>query len=186
MAATKNEALKAFSAGSRPIKPNTQAGKYPSWAATRRDVTSFHARLLSSLLMRRPMQLARKILAIVLALWLPTSVVASVVMPFCKHALGTSRVEQTVLHDPGSHHPSGSEHLADVQQTPDAGSEERHDAGIGCDDCGLCHLAASSAIPTKAFAPALAVASRVSFVYAIPVLPLTSDSLQHVPIVSFL
>lgn len=132
------------------------------------------------------MQLARKILAIVLAFWLPTNAVASIVMPFCKHALGASRVEQAALHDHGSHHHSGSERSPDEQQTPNADSKEAHGPGIACDDCGLCHLAASSVIPAKALTRALLAPSPAVFVYALPVLPLISGSPQHIPIVSFL
>ncbi|MBU1236921.1 MAG: hypothetical protein KJ634_02115 [Gammaproteobacteria bacterium] len=91
----------------------------------------------------------------VAALWLPFQAIAATAMPFCRHgeahkmALPVADVaaEHCAMHDP---------------------QPEPVDHGLGCDDCGVCHLLAAGFIPTAEQATAI--------------LPLAQDYRADVPL----
>lgn len=73
------------------------------------------------------MRRLKSFLLILLALWLPIQAAAAVTMPFCRHATEPVAAEATHCHEQG---------MATVTAT-------NPDCDLGCDNCGLCHLASA-------------------------------------------
>ena len=73
----------------------------------------------------------RRLVLILVMLWLPLQGMAAVVMPFCKQA-----------------HPAAAGH-AD-HHAHQAQDQHRLPASHACDDCGVCHLACAPAVPSEA------------------------------------
>jgi hypothetical protein len=70
----------------------------------------------------------------VAALWLPFQAIAATAMPFCRH--GEAHKLLAMADDAAVEHCP----MHDKQPTP-------KDHGMGCDDCGFCHLAAAGMMP---------------------------------------
>ena len=79
------------------------------------------------------------------AFWLPFQAVAAMARPFCRHGEAHMLVVAEV---------AAAEHCA----MPGAPAAEPH--GVGCDDCGFCHLAAAGFIPAPERGVAVIVADR--------------------------
>lgn len=105
----------------------------------------------------------RRLLAVLLMLWLPIQTASAVIMPFCKHALrshGGLLVQQVDAHAPTVDAERCAAHAGDQQSSTAA-----HGNLASCDQCELCHLAcagflASSVAPLAAPAMSAAVASE--------------------------
>lgn len=85
----------------------------------------------------------RRLLAVLLLLWMPLQGIAAVTMPFCAHALSghAGAIEAAGAADHGAQR---SEHSAHHH------SDEPHD-GLACNDCGACNLACAPAIPATLY-----------------------------------
>lgn len=91
------------------------------------------------------------------ALWLPFQAVAAVSMPFCRHGeahQATVKVDEAM------------DHCAMHGQQP--APEQQAERGLGCDDCGVCHLLAAGFILTA--------------VQAAAVIPVAQDYCADVPL----
>jgi ferredoxin len=73
----------------------------------------------------------RRLVLVLVLLWLPLQGVAAVVMPFCKPAHAVP-AEHTEHH---AHH-AGDQHHAPTLHA--------------CDDCGVCHLVCAPGVPSEA------------------------------------
>ena len=88
---------------------------------------------------------------ILIALWLPIQTAAAVTMSFCRHAPESVVTEATHCH----------EQMAQAVAATDL------DRDLGCDNCGLCHLASAGFLlaPTDAFplhAASILVPTRIT------------------------
>ena len=81
------------------------------------------------------------------ALWLPFQAIAAVAMPFCRHG------EAQTVRDVATEHCQMHE-----SQAPAGGQVPDH--GFYCDDCGVCHLAASGFMPTPEYTAAVIATGR--------------------------
>jgi hypothetical protein len=72
----------------------------------------------------------RRLVLILVVLWLPLQGMAAVVMPFCKQAQPAA-----AGHAPPHEHQAGKQHQPPVLH--------------GCDDCGVCHLACAPGVPSE-------------------------------------
>lgn len=90
---------------------------------------------------------------LITALWLPLQAVASVAMPFCRHA-----AEQAA----GVEAASQEEHCAMHEGAPEPQSTNTTDPGCqSCDGCELCHLAGAGYMPATVAASEPLPAARV-------------------------
>jgi hypothetical protein len=80
-------------------------------------------------------RLIRLLPLFVAALWLPFQAIAATAMPFCRH--GEAHKMMAMADDAVVEHCP----MHDQQPAPP-------DHGMGCDDCGFCHLAAAGFMPT--------------------------------------
>lgn len=80
------------------------------------------------------------------ALWLPFQAVAAVSMPFCRHG----EAHQTMATVDAA-----MDHCAMHEQQPTPAGH-----GLGCDDCGVCHLAAAGFMPTPEYATTVTASGR--------------------------
>ncbi|MBA3031533.1 MAG: hypothetical protein KKF85_00335 [Gammaproteobacteria bacterium] len=85
-------------------------------------------------------------LLILCALWLPLQAAAAAAMPFCSHA-GESTTQVEAAQSPEHCHEHDG--AAGLSSTSD----------LGCDNCGMCHLASAGYIPSVAIALPIPVAS---------------------------
>ena len=115
------------------------------------------------------------ILALALVLWLPVQGIASVAMPFCRHAEGADvappDAPRAADHAPAVH-VGDSEHChpsADGEHDSRAGD---HSFSFSCNDCGACHLACAPAM-TSALWDALALPATSQRIAVDPSSPLT-------------
>jgi len=84
----------------------------------------------------------RVLVAIFLAVCLPMQTVGAVTMPFCE-AGGTASMPMADLE-----HGMAMDHAGhDMDHHPDGDADAQH--GLGCNECGLCHLAYASALPSS-------------------------------------
>lgn len=82
------------------------------------------------------------------ALWLPFQAVAANAMPLCRHGQQQAPVAVQAAADHCAMHAMAGE--AAAQPDPAAA-----DAGLGCDQCGFCHLAGAGYLPAaERIAPA--------------------------------
>lgn len=81
------------------------------------------------------------------ALWLPFHAVAAVGMPFCRH--GEAHKTMAPAED------VSMDHCAMHEQ-----KSQPVDHGLGCDGCGVCHLAAAGIMPTPERVAAVVPAVR--------------------------
>ncbi len=103
----------------------------------------------------------KSILALALILWLPLQGIASVAMPFCRHAERTDvsaafGTDAYADYAPGAHR-DGSQHHHDASEdSHNAGHGSDHGSILSCNDCGTCQLACAPAVPSplwQALAP---------------------------------
>jgi hypothetical protein len=114
------------------------------------------------------MHRCKSYLLILCALWLPLQAAAALTMPFCSHA-GEASTQVAAVPSPEHCH----EH--------DGAAGKSSTGDLGCDNCGMCHLASAGYIPSAAAVLPAPVAS--SFV-AQPVFVSTShisEPPQHPP-----
>lgn len=84
----------------------------------------------------------RLVALIVLAVCLPLQTVGAVTMPFCAAGDAAS------MDMAGMDHSMAMDHAGhDMDHHPD-GASGQHE-GMGCNQCGLCHLACASALPSS-------------------------------------
>lgn len=118
-------------------------------------------------------------------LWLPLQGFAAVAMPFCKHGFHAST--SALMVSPSLAH-AGAEPVD--RRTPNithqhhAGHARTHHqdsspGGLGCNDCGVCHLACSPVAPTS-LSP-IERGGTQSFFQFSPVLPPTFVPEQRTP-----
>jgi hypothetical protein len=79
------------------------------------------------------------------ALWLPFQAVAAVSMPFCRH--GEAHKTMALVED------AATDHCA-MHGEPSP-SDQQAERGLGCDDCGVCHLLAAGFMPSTGRAAAV-------------------------------
>ncbi|MFZ5510028.1 MAG: DUF2946 family protein [Pseudomonadota bacterium] len=86
----------------------------------------------------------RRLIALLLAFWLPVQVAVAVVMPFCQHDKGMTHAVRGY---------GESDHCNPAADKPASGPDEAAAAFVNadCDQCGLCHLAHSGFAPAQAF-----------------------------------
>lgn len=95
----------------------------------------------------------KSILSILISLWLPLQGYAAVAMPFCERSMATaSRLGETAGHSE-HHHDGHAGHKVQADAPSDTAgiSHANHVGnddvgGLGCNNCGTCHLACSPAI----------------------------------------
>ncbi len=86
-------------------------------------------------------RVARLIALIVLAVCLPLQSIGAVTMPFC--AAG----DTTSMDIAGMDHSMPMDHAGhDMDHHPDSNGDQHE--GMDCNQCGLCHLACASALPS--------------------------------------
>jgi len=90
----------------------------------------------------------KSILALALILWLPLQGIASVAMPFCRHAERTDVSADLGPDAHAAHHATGAHREGSPHHH--AGSDGSHAADYGsklsCNDCGTCQLACAPAM----------------------------------------
>lgn len=87
-------------------------------------------------------RVVRLVALIVLAVCLPLQSVGAVTMPFCAAGDATS------MDVAGMDHSMPMDHAGhDMDHHPD-GASDQHE-GMDCNQCGLCHLACASALPSS-------------------------------------
>lgn len=96
--------------------------------------------------------LLRRLLVVLLMLWLPIQTASAVIMPFCAHALGAQvpQLESAT---------SAEAHCA-LHDALDGSSALHDDAN--CDQCALCHLACAGFMPVSLVPTGSAAASSVA------------------------
>lgn len=87
----------------------------------------------------------KRIIAVLLMLWLPFQTASAVVMPFCKHALRGQAYFQTMA---GESHDACAGHCAPQSDGKDGAQPDRPDS-VQCDQCDLCHLACAGFMPAS-------------------------------------
>lgn len=84
----------------------------------------------------------RVLVAIFLAVCLPMQTVGAVTMPFCEAGDMASMPMADMEHGMAMDH---ADH--DMDHHPDGDADAQQ--GVGCNQCGLCHLACASALPSS-------------------------------------
>lgn len=98
----------------------------------------------------------KRLLAVLLMLWLPIQTASAVVMPFCKHALQAYDVQQAQVRTPAM------EHCA-VHAGHKDSSAAAYGDNVNCGQCELCHLACAGFMPSS-FAPLGAFRGNVAVI----------------------
>ena len=94
----------------------------------------------------------KSILALALILWLPLQGIASVAMPFCRHAERTDVSAalgpdaHAADHATGAHREGSPRHHAGSDGSHAAGHASDHGPKLSCNDCGTCQLACAPAM----------------------------------------
>lgn len=109
------------------------------------------------------MRIPRLRLALMLfaALWLPFQAMAAQIMPFCHHGQAQATMVDdldTAMADCPMHH--GAQELA-------APVSDYKDHGLGCDQCGFCHLASAGFMSGPERATAVVPADRAFLIAAL-------------------
>lgn len=112
-------------------------------------------------MMNRWLRLLPMLLA---ALWLPFQAVAAEGMSMCRHGQSPQPVPAAQATDHCAMHQDAA-----AQQEP-ADVANAADHGLGCDQCGFCHLAGAGYMPAAERVPAAAPANR-SFAAPIALIP---------------
>lgn len=95
----------------------------------------------------------KTILSVLIALWLPLQGYTAVAMPFCQHRMAPASTYGETADHSQHHHDGHSSHMthADAPNDSAAISHANHvgsdnTGGLGCNNCGACHLACAPAI----------------------------------------
>ncbi len=95
----------------------------------------------------------KSILALALILWLSLQGIASVAMPFCRHAERTDvsaalgpDAHAAADHAAGVHDGSAAHHHASGDASHGSGHASDHGSKLSCNDCGTCQLACAPAM----------------------------------------
>ena len=115
----------------------------------------------------------KSILALALVLWLPLQGIASVAMPFCRHAESADAATSVGSDAHAADHASAV-HLGDSQHHHPHGDDPKgvdYGFALSCNDCGACHLACAPAM-TSALWGALALPPALQRISVDPPPPL--------------
>lgn len=102
----------------------------------------------------------KSFICVLIALWLPLQGYGAVAMPFCQHDMAGASVSP----EPASQHHDGHAGMQhdDSGASPSGATDQA--GGLGCNNCGACHLAC---------APAISAMATVCLLIARPVLQST-------------
>jgi hypothetical protein len=87
--------------------------------------------------------MARRLVVLLLLLWLPLQGLAALTMPFCRHAL-----DSDLLHSVQEAAPAGHSHHEHGAPAPVSHGVD-HAGSLACNDCGACHLACAAVLLPK-------------------------------------
>ena len=108
------------------------------------------------------MKVWKSILSALIALWLPLHGYVAIAMPFCEHNMAAASTLRGAADHSRHHHGGHSDFetqtdvsidAADIAHGSHIGSNDA--SGLGCNNCGTCHLACSPVISaiTPAYLP---------------------------------